>query len=176
VIECGFKVVTCSTGGEAPEEKSKFLMTILGKSLPKGNKLSYVAAYEGIKLFFAKITDESRRENGSAVVENRETLPWSEMGKEFELGVAALLLPNSPSENDQSNRYFPIPENCNTEAVRVARARAVVAYLSCVRDAQAKARALTAVKLWLKSERSGQVRDLLHEASAGILSQEDKAL
>ena len=163
VIECSFKAVTVSKNGEILEANSKLLMPILGQSLSKGSKLSFMAAYEGIAAFYANRTKETRRENGDTANDYRKSPP--QVGKEFDMDIAALLLPKSPSATD---RHIPIPENRNTETMRMARARALVACLPWIEDAQEKARASEAVKLWLENERSGHVRDILHEASAGI--------
>ncbi len=65
-----------------------------------------------------------------------------------------------------------LPENSNTEDVRMARAQALLAYASSrLGDEQEKEKALTAVAGWLNNERSGQVRDVLHEAHASFLKQ-----
>ena len=165
MIECCFKAVTFSTA--EMEENLQLLMTILRRSTPKGSTLSYLASYEGIKMFYANQRVEPRQENDSIAVKTQNARSDAEM--EFDQGIAALLLHNwnSPTENDW---YFPLAGNSNTESIRVARARAVLAFVlsADMKDTQEKTQALMAVKLWLKSERSGQVRDILHEAGACI--------
>jgi hypothetical protein len=94
-----------------------------------------MAAYEGIKMFFVHLMECSRQEMDGNLERNGMAIS-DEVGESVK-GIAALLLPISAS---QDNRFFPTPENSNTETVRVARARAVLAYASCgFQDVQDKA-------------------------------------
>lgn len=68
-----------------------------------------------------------------------------------------------------------MPEKINTEGVRMARAQALLAYLSCrLQDEQEKEKASTTITVWLDNERSGQVRAVLHEAHASLMKQGEK--
>lgn len=168
MIACCFKAVTYASSDGATSDELRALMTILARSLPKGSKLSYMATYEGIQIFFADFMARSRPEVDSAVM----AFKFSAESMEFVRGMAALLLPVSANEK---GRFLPLPENSNTEAVRTARARAVFTYASCgLQDAQEKETASMAVTTWLNSERSGPVRDILHEAHAFLLKQGER--
>jgi hypothetical protein len=167
VIACCFKAVTFSNGGGATSDNLRLLMTILGRSLPRGSKSSYVALYEGIETYFANFMDGSGQElDDNALKKSR--VPSAE-GVEFAKGIAALLLPVSPSE---SGRVSPSPDKSETEAVRMQRARALLTLASCgVQDVQEKEKATTAVNMWLSGERSGPVREILREAHASLVNQ-----
>jgi proteasome component ECM29 len=167
VITCCFKAVTFSNGGGATSDNLRLLMTILGRSLPRGSKSSYMALYEGIKTYFANFMDGPGLElDGEA---SKKSRALSAEGVEFAKGIAALLLPVSPNE---SGRVSPTPEKNETEAVRMERARALLTFASCgVQDVQEKEKASTAVNMWLNSERSGPVREILREAHSSLVNQ-----
>ena len=89
--------------------------------------------------------------------------------------LAAVLFPFS---SFGGSRQVPtdVPGNINTEGVRMARAQALLAYVSCrFQDEQEKEKASTTITVWLDNERSGQVRTVLHEAHASLLKQGEKA-
>lgn len=126
-----------------------------------------MATYEGISIFFAKSTHGREQEVDGVVV--RKGIAISDEGMEFVKGMAALLLPSSSSDDC---RFLPLPEKVDTEAIRIQRARALLTCLTCgFQDNAEKAKAVTVVKLWLNNERSGPVRDILHEAQAYLLTQ-----
>lgn len=141
-----------------------------------------MATYEGIKTFFAKLTESSPQqlEENNMVVGGAMTISAAisaDAGRVKSIkDLAALLLPFSP---DDGQRRLPpyLPENSNTEAVRMARAQALVAYASCpiqdVQDVQEIEKASMAVTVWLGNERSGPVRNVLHEAHASLSKQRE---
>lgn len=141
---------------DAPEATLKnlqLLMTILRRALADSSSLSYMAMYEGIKIFFNHLMDSQ------ASIEWREKMATSEGWREFVKGIVGLLLSIS-AEDDE--RFLPIPEKSNTERIRMERARALQAYVaSGMGDAEDKQKTSAAVKLWLNNERSGPVRDVL---------------
>jgi hypothetical protein len=136
-------------------------MTIVRKSLAKGSRLSHLATYEGIKTFVANLTARSRQEVESG--EERRSMTISAEKMEMVKDVGVLLLPICPNDG---GGFVPLPEHSNTETIRIARARALLAYASCglQEDAPEKRSASLAVKTWLDSERSGPIRDILNEA------------
>ena len=142
-------------------------MKILRRTLPKGSKLSYMAMYEGIKIFFANSMNESRPEvNGAAV---GTSLAISDEGTGFVKELVGLLLPVSPSEGGQ---FLPVPEDSDTEAVRIARAGALLTYASHgFQDTRGREEASRAVSVWLDKERSRPVQAILHETHASFLKQ-----
>lgn len=169
VIACCFKAVTFVGGGGATSDNLRRLMTILGRSLPKSSTLSYLATYEGIKILIRSLIDRSRQEVDDAVVERSMAISGEE--RESVKGIAtSLVLPISPLE---AGRYVPLPEKSDTEAVRIARAQALLAYATFgfQHNPQEVEKASMAVKLWLNNERSSPVRDILHEANTFLLKQ-----
>jgi hypothetical protein len=167
VIACSFNAVTFSNDGGVISEKLQSLMTIVNQSLRKGARLSCMATYEGIKTLFANFLDGSRPRIDAAVVGDGRVIPGDAM--EMVKSIVALLLPISFNEGD---RFDPIAEKDGTEAVRLERARAVLAFASSdvaqVQD-DLKVKAVIAVNRWLNSERSGPVRDVLLEARSCLL-------
>lgn len=156
MIVCCFKIVTFSNGSGITHNDMQMLMTILGRSLPKGSKLSSLVFYEAIKTFFTNLMDQSRQQLDVGRTGDSAAIS---AGGELAEGIAAILLPS------EDGRFIPTPEQSNTEAVRLARSRALLAYISCgFRDQGHREKASMAVSLWLTSERSGQVRDILREA------------
>jgi len=141
-------------------------MTIVSKSLAKGSRLSHLATYEGIKTVIANFSARSRTEVEGGQV--RRSVTFSAEQTEMVKGMGALLLPICP---DHGDGFVALPEHSNTETIRMARARALLAYASCdPEDASEKELASPAVKTWLNSERSGPIRDILNEAQVHFQS------
>jgi hypothetical protein len=165
VIGCCFKAVTFSNGCGATSDNLQMLAAILKQSLRKGSRLSYLATYEGMNTLFTRVLGSSRQEVDAVVVEKDTAV--SKEGMELVKGIAALWLPLSAN---QAGQMVPQSDKSDTEAVRLARARALLAYASCgVQDAEERKQASLAMKLWLDSERSGPIRDILHETHASLV-------
>ncbi|KAF7513744.1 hypothetical protein GJ744_007795 [Endocarpon pusillum] len=173
VIACCFKAVPVPNGEGAQSDTLRMLITILERSLPIGSRLSYMATYEGIKTFFAKFTESSLHQENNMVVRGAMTITADARRVKSIKDLAALLLPVSPNDGQRRLPRY-LPENSSTEAVRMARAQALLAYASCpFPDVQEKERTSMAVAAWLDNERSGPVRDVLHKAHASLSKQKE---
>lgn len=152
-------------------DNARLLISILGRSLPRGSKLTYMATYEGIKDFFTSCAEGFHEE--------QERVQWT--GERLDGGAAAVSRSFRKARSDLmkdlaafllDNLNPPMLDKSEPETVRMARARALLAYASCqnhdnhngedVAD-DPKVQASTAVEIWLNSERSSSVRDLLHQ-------------
>ena len=132
-----------------------------------------MATYEGIKTLFANFMDSSLQQKDNMVVRGAMTISADPKGVKSVKDLAALLLPFSLND-DQRHLPSYLRETSNTEPVRMARAQALLAYASCrFQDVQEKGKASMAVTVWLNNERSGPIRDVLHEAHAFLSKQQE---
>lgn len=132
-----------------------------------------MATYEGIQTFFAKFAESSLQQENKMVVRGAMTISADAREVKSITDLAALLLPFSPHHGQR--RLPPhLPENSSTEAVRMARAQALLAYASCpFQDVHELEKASVAVTAWLDNERSGPVCNVLHEAHASLSKQRE---
>jgi hypothetical protein len=167
VIECSFSAVTHANSHDATSDESSGLMTIVRKSLVQGSRLSHLATYEGIQSFATNLRAQCAKEGEGVQLRGSVTVSAEKMEMLKDMG--ALLLPIRP---DQGGGFVALPEHSNTETIRTARARALLAYASCapLEDVPEKELASLAVKTWLHSERSGPIRDILNEAQVHFQS------
>jgi hypothetical protein len=154
----------------------RLLISILGRSLPRGSKLTYLAAYEGIKEFFISCAEGFHEE--------QERVQWT--GERIDGEAAAVSQSSSKSRSELmkaiaafllDNRNPPKLNQSEPETVRMARARALLAYACCLLHVDRngldvtedpKSQASTAVELWLQGERSSSVRDLLQQVQTRL--------
>jgi hypothetical protein len=167
VITCSFNAAAFAGPGGTTTENLRLLMTILKRSLPQTSRLGHTALYEGIRTILANSMEGSRQQVDGNVVENGMAISAERI--EFGRGIAALLLQEvSPGPIRDS----PIPGKNETESVRTHRAQAMLAYASShLHDQNDREKATMEVNLWLNGERSGPVREILHEALASLSKQ-----